>query len=25
LLKLRTVFDVHDDEAAALKSFNWKR
>jgi anti-sigma B factor antagonist len=25
LLKLRTVFDVHEDEAAALKSFNWKR
>jgi anti-sigma B factor antagonist len=25
LLKLRTVFDVHEDEAAALKSFTWKR
>jgi anti-sigma B factor antagonist len=25
LLKLRTVFDVHDDEAAALKSFTWVR
>lgn len=25
LLKLRTVFDVHDDEAAALKSFTWIR
>ena len=25
LLKLKTVFDVHDDEAAALKSFTWAR
>jgi anti-sigma B factor antagonist len=25
LLKLKTVFDVHEDEAAALKSFTWKR
>lgn len=25
LLKLKTVFDVHDDEAAALKSFSWVR
>ena len=25
LLKLNTVFDVHDDEAVALKSFAWTR
>jgi len=25
LLKLRTVFDVHEDEATALKSLSWKR
>jgi anti-anti-sigma factor len=25
LLKLRTVFDVHEDEASALKSVTWKR
>ena len=25
ILKLRTVFDVQEDEAAALKSFTWKR